>query len=260
MFLFLLTKTFFMNEQSRLKRLDESAIIHSIIFAFQGRVLYDIKKNLDRPETVGALILFLLERFPGYLFENELDKTPEKFVDVYMPAYKDVGLYALLRNVFASKFPGDLKTVITEHQLSKLRRFPGFPENRMLIEAFVLDFENALKRASDDLCQNEDHWQVAISWFRDHPVAVLERCSWFSDEETSIIYNYYIPKIRKHPVFTDSSNISLSLNFGERGYLVNVCMDQCFGREESIRVPLEFFIGVMGLKPPSKVLGWEDSV
>jgi hypothetical protein len=221
-------------------------------------VLYDIKKNFDRPETVGVLIVFLLEQFPGYLFANELDKTPEKFVDVYMPAYKDVGLYAMLKNVFAGKFPGDLKTVITGHQLSKLRRFPGFPENRMLIEAFVLDFEDALKRASDDLCLNEDQWPVAISWFQDHPVPVLERWSWYSDEESSTIYDYYIPKIMKHPVFANSSNISLNLNFGENGYLVNICMDHCFGRKEPIRVPLELFIGLMGLKQPSKVLGWEE--
>jgi hypothetical protein len=247
-----------MRTAAKRKMLEDSHIISSVNFAFGGRVLYDIRSNLSRPETIGLLMASIMERYCKFLFTPKADKTPEKFVETYMPAYKDIGVYGLLSNVFDGRLDQQLATVIPDSRLWRVKLNPHYGKDRARLETLVADFERGLKLAAAELHNNEEKRQAALSWFRSHPVELLYRGDWYSDDEVHEISEYYIPKIKTALDSVPRISTAVGLNFGDKGYLINITFDGCFGRKEA-KVPVELFIALMKLKPVSEVLGWNDN-
>lgn len=177
-------------------------------------------------------------------------------METYMPKYKDLGLYGILKNALAYDLFEKLEIVIPIDSLPKIGRDSCYPEYRRIMDAFVSDLEEGIAMAADDLWNDQKKREHAILWFQDHPVRLLERRSWFSDEEMWKLTDYYMPLLEEHMRFAVKSRLSIGLNFGEKGYLVNVLIDDFGDREESVRLPLELFIGLLELEQPAKVLGW----
>ncbi len=237
-------------------RIEVDEILHSIVFAYQGRILSDIKKDFDKPEVVGFLAGNLLTQFSGFLFAGSPKERVRSFVDNYLRDYREVDLCDILENPLRHDFIDTLKTIVPRDAVDKKFKYDFYLERRIYVEAFINDLERSLKQAVNDLLTDPKKQQHAFEWFKNHPVEILSRSNWFSSDEISKISEYYTPLIEGHELFSGMSNHSIGLNFGGNGYVVDVLIEDFADRKETVRIPLEVFIGLMGLKTPAELLGW----
>jgi len=237
-------------------RFEVDEILHSIVYAYQGCILWDIKKNCDRPEPVAFLTGNLLEQFSGFFFTGSPGDRVESFVVTYLPEYAGVDLYDILANPFRHDFVDTLKRIVPGHTADKKVKHEVNYERRMYVESFVKDLERGLKQAVDALLTDEKIQQHALKWFEQHPVTILRRQNWYSSEEVNTIAEYYTPLIKRHKLFSKMSEDCIGLNFGGKGYVADVLIEDFADRKETVRIPLEVFIGLMGLKTPAELLGW----
>lgn len=243
-----------MNSIASRREVDE--ILHSIVFAYQGRILWDIKENFNRPELVGFLSGNLLEQFSGFFFTGFAGERVKSFVETYVPEYEGIELYDILLNPLRHDFVDTLKSIIPEDAVDRKAKYDFHYERRLYVQAFVKDLERGFKKAVDDLLTDPMIQQHALKWFELHPVTILRRQNWFSSDETWKMVEYYTPIIKKHKLFSKMSKDSIGFNFGGKGYVADVCIDGFGDRRETVRIPLEFFVELMGLKKPAELLGW----
>lgn len=238
------------------KRIEIDEILHSIVFAYQGRILSDTKRACDKPELVGFLLGNLLEQFSGFLFSGSAGERVKSFTDAYLPEYEGIDLYDILLNPLRRDFVDTLKAILPRHPLDEKAIYDFHYERRVYVEAFITDLEKGLKKSANDLLTDVEKQQHALKWFELHPVTILRRPNWYSSDETSKIYDYYLPLIKGHKLFKKLSRDSIGLNFGGKGYVVDVLIADFADRKEAVRIPLEVFIGLMDLKKPAELLGW----
>jgi len=241
---------------SRSNQIKVEQILRSIVFAYQGRTLHDIKDNFTRPELVGFLTGDLLEQFSGYLFAGSAQDRVKTFVDRYLPEYKGVDLFDILQNPLRHDFAETLKRIVPDDALDSRFMYDFPTERRLLVGAFLKILERGLNQAVDALLTDPQIQEHALKWFELHPVTILDRGSWFSSDEIRKIGRYYTPLIESQEIFSGLPTPSIGLNFGGEGYVVNVHINDFPDRKETVRVLLEIFVGLMGLKTPAELLGW----
>src|SRR5258708_31863828 len=132
---FMGNKTFFMN--SIAERIEVDEILHSIVFAYEGRILSDIKKDFDKPEVVGFLAGNLLTQFSGFLFAGSPKERVRSFVDNYLRDYREVDLCDIFENHLRHDFVDTLKTIVPVVPVNKKIRYEFHYERRIYVSTVI---------------------------------------------------------------------------------------------------------------------------
>jgi hypothetical protein len=225
--------------------------IESVNRCFFDR-LSDLKPIKDRPEAAAALSLAFLIDLSSVLYSCEPAERVRRFVDNYLPAYRDIGIYDLFKNSLeynhslekaAQEIDADYVTQIWEKERTQL-----FPK-------FVNDLEKAVRRLVEEIREEEEKWQLALRWRETHKV-FQRPMSLYTDEQKNMIVGYYSRRFKSRSIFKEGYDFGFNFNpFQDNGSRINVCIRDRQVGKEVFQIPLEILIGLLRLKKIGEVIG-----
>lgn len=235
----------------------DSIVIENIITAFQGYALSDIRFNKDRPISAAILIACLLDQMSCFFYEGGKARDRAlKFVEKYLPQYKAVGIYDILRNPMVHNY-----SIRENYSVSSDPVFAGagmsiMPEGIIYIPVLIDDVQRAIEAAVADLRTNPETRTYALKWHTDHKVLAMVQMSAYSGEQIQKLWAYYEPKIRAHQTFMHGHFEILLMTTGVGGdvSLANVLVKELDGNKTETFLSLKNFAHVLGLMPPDEYL------
>lgn len=233
---------------------DQAQTIESIIYSFYSNFICGIKRSRNDPFVVGQIAASLIEQLSGFLYDEPTNARVERFIQTYLQPYKELDLYAVLRNSQDHQLTDKLGIILVGVPGSlKPNGYVG-PDPGKVIEAFTQDLEDAVNTATEHLRDNKEKWPHAFSWLCTHPVYEDYCFTLYTSEEKAILQDYYTPLLEPHMIFMTESRWGWGFNYGDGGHFIVLLIDNLGGRNGTSRIPLEIFIQLLGLKWPEQVL------
>lgn len=225
--------------------------IESVIYSFYTR-FWDIKTVMDRPHAAATLSAQLLDQLSGVLYKGEPRDRVDQFVRVYLPNYRDQGIYDLFRE--ALEYNYSIERVATDSKETTIVK-PLEAKGKRLFPQFWYDLKEGVEKAFEELRREEEKRNRALEWYETHKVREIPQ-PLYTDEEQWKIVDYYTPRIKSQRVFDGGSyNIGLNFSpFADNGYRINVCVDDQESGKEVTRIPLDLLAGLLRLKKIEEVV------
>jgi|GEM_PF-4312590 len=235
----------------------DNVALEEIITAFKEYALSDIKFNKDRPIAAAILIACLLDQLSCFFYKGGKGRDrATKFIENYLPQYKEIGLYDILRNPMVHNY-----SIKGNYSVSSDPIFAGTGicvtmEGIIYIPALIEDLEQAIALAVNDLRTKPAIKKIALEWYRRHKVLGFSHLTVYTSDHIRKLWAYYEPQIRSHRIFQDGYfEIALKITkVNGDGGLVNVAIKELNGDKKDTTLSINNFALVLGFTPPDEYL------
>ena len=238
-------------------KLTDDQVIANIVTAFQGYALDDIKFNQGRPIAAGILIACLLDQMAGFIFKDKkATHRAQKFVNRYLPGYKDVKLYDIMRNALVHHYSLNGKHSLTSDGKSLDQNVAVSSDGVIFIPSLIPDLEEAINKTVIDLRENPDIRAHALKWHETHSVLALHQIVVYSYDQIVKLWDVYRPLFELHP---ENEGRHLTISFESRLmgedrhalYVIVVDHDE----DTMLKLLFKDYLAKLGLPYPDELIG-----
>lgn len=238
-------------------KLADDQIIANIIKAFQGYALDDIKFNQGRPIAAGILIACLLDQMAGFFFkEKKATHRAQKFVDTYLPKYKTIKIYDIMRNALVHHYSLNGNASLTSDMHLVEKDVAMSTDGVISIPALIPDLEEAVNKAVDDLQRDPNIRKHALKWHETHQVLALYQIAVYSYDQVVKLWNVYRPIFEQHPK-NEGRHLTISFEsrlIGEEQHALYVIVVD-HNEDTMLKLLFNDYLALLGLPYPGELLG-----
>jgi hypothetical protein len=219
--------------------------------------LGDIKHNRDRPIAAAILSACLFDQVSGFFFKGgKPTDRARKFVDKYLPKYKHLKIYDILRNPLVHHYSISGQFSVTSDPVMSGVNMSVTTDGIIYMPAFIEDLDEAIGKAMKDIREDPDIKKHALGWHKTHKVLAFSTLALHSNEHKQRLWKFYKPLFEQHHLFAKGGfELSFELStLSEDGHVVYVVVKELDGEITVSKILLDQFAVLLVHTVPADVL------